>query len=213
MQFGVNSWKHFSFVLLGVLAGMFVLGALYLRSNSLLGVGKDLPQVFEYGKKTYVRFDHPLVYMTIIEAQECKDLEVCNTDMVVEEIRRNVTFGMKARTLKENDQEAQDLIKALSLRFLPAYLFSKNMDLVPTFSDLQTKSAQPYFVDLGDYYVLNYANSTQPAKFLTGNSEESNFPKDSQDAEAQKDDVLNPGSAKESDEEIQEADKSEDKKN
>ncbi len=109
--------------------------------------------------------------LTIVTVDDCKDVEVCNTRAVVEEIRRNVTYGLVMREVAESSEEGQKLISDLSVKYLPAYLFSRDLAGVPTFADLQTKSDIPYFTDLGDYYVLNYAARTEPAKYMANNFE------------------------------------------
>lgn len=161
-------WMYASLLLMGALTGFLVLAAYFFQSKEAFYFtkGEEPPALFEYNRKTYVRFDHPLVYLTVILADECGEATVCNTETVLQDIRANVTYGIVMRELSEKSSEAQNLIKSLSLKYLPAFLLSKSLAEVSTFTDLQTKGDLPYFTDVGDYYLLDYASRTKPAKII-----------------------------------------------
>ena len=149
-----------------VLDATFALWTFSTGRMFFLNYGEDLPEVFEHKQKTYVRFNHPLINLTVITASNCSGLEVCDTKTVLEEIRRNVSYGIKITEVNQESEQGQTLISSMKVPYLPAFLFDENLSKLDHFSKLQTRGQKPYFAKIGNGYILDYITRTKPAKIL-----------------------------------------------
>ncbi len=150
-----------------VLAGLFV-GSLYVdivQAFTKAGFSSRAlatTDVVSAAGKTWVAYDQPIVHVTVLSEDSCKE---CQTDEALVWLRR-IFPTVSAEVLDiSKDQRAKDLAKSANISSIPAFIFSKEVAEVPVY-----EQAKQLFVPLNDkdgQYTLDIAQVGIPVgKYL-----------------------------------------------
>ena len=153
--------------LLVVVGGLFV-GSLYVDVSQLItksgfsSRALKTTDVITAAGKTWVAYDQPIVHVTVLSEESCKE---CQTDEALVWLRR-ILPTVSADVLDvSKDAQAKDLAKAANVTAIPAFIFSKEVSEVPVYTQ-----AQQLFTPLNDKdgrYLLDTAQVGIPVgKYL-----------------------------------------------
>lgn len=114
--------------------------------------------VVELGGKTWVAYVDQAVNFTIINDNNCAS---CDTAKLEEWVKSAVPTSI-GRIIDVSDSEASEILKKVSAKSVPVFIFDPNLDKISNFSQLSRA-----FDKIGDNYVLNLTKiGAAPGKFL-----------------------------------------------
>jgi len=142
-----------------LLAGLFV-GSLFVDIVQLVkGAGfsehaLSTADVFSAGGKSWVAYTDPIVTVQIVNDDTCGD--ACKPDEALVGLKR-VMPTMLTQKVDVNSAQGKALIAKFSIKTVPAFVFSKDLENVDLFTQ-----AQSLFTKVDDQYVLNTAQVGLP---------------------------------------------------
>ena len=153
--------------LLLIMCGLFA-GSLYVDISQLVtksgfsSRALKTTDVVTAGGKTWVAYDQPIVHVTVLSEDSCKE---CQTDESLVWLRRILpTVSVEVLDISK-DSRAKDIAKSANITSIPAFVFSKEVASVPVY-----EQAQQLFTPLNDKdgrYLLDTAQVGIPVgKYL-----------------------------------------------
>jgi protein-disulfide isomerase len=147
-----------------ILAGGLFLGSLFVDVIQLVKGGgfspKKLSQtdVFSFVGKTWVAYTDPIIKVQVISDSTCT---ACNPDEVVLGLHRMLPTILTEK-VDQNTPQGGDLIRKYSIKTLPAFVFSQDIEK----TDFWSQAAQA-FDKVDSAYVLKTADlGIQPGKYV-----------------------------------------------
>lgn len=114
--------------------------------------------IFNFNGKTWVAYSEPIVKVQVLSDETC---EACNADEVVLGLHRMVPTILTSK-VDINSPEGAELAKKMSLKTLPAFVFSQDIEKTDFFAQAAT-----IFNKIDNSYVLNTAQlGIQPGKYI-----------------------------------------------
>ena len=142
-----------------LLAGLFV-GSLFVDTVQLFRGGGfsqralDKTDVFSSNGKTWVAYTDPIVTIQVINDSTCGD--PCKPDEVLVGLKQALPT-MLTQAIDANSVRGKKIIAQFSLKTLPAFVFSKEIEKTDLFS-----KAQPFLDKQGDSYAIKSAEAGFP---------------------------------------------------
>ncbi len=156
--------KMKNLISLVILLGGLFLGSIFVDVAQMVQGGgfsaRKLARtdIFNFGNKTWVAYDEPIVKMQVITDDTC---EACKPDEVVLGIHRIVPTVLTEK-VDANSDEGADLIKKFELKTLPAFVVSPEIEKTEFFNQ-----AASVFNKKNDSYVLKTSDlGIQPGKYI-----------------------------------------------
>lgn len=148
-----------------LLAGLFV-GSLFVDTVQLFRGGGfsqralDKTDVFSSNGKTWVAYTDPIVTIQVINDSTCGD--PCKPDEVLVGLKQALPT-MLTQAIDANSVQGKKIIAQFSLKTLPAFVFSKEIEKTDLFS-----KAEQFLDKQGDSYAIKSAEAGFPVgKYLT----------------------------------------------
>ncbi len=142
-----------------LLTGLFV-GSLFVDLSQLVkggGVSQkmlDGKDIFQLNDKTWVAYSDPIVDVSIINDDSCKD---CNVDEALVWFKK-ILPTMLANKVDYNSDEGKSLIKTFDIKSLPAFVFAGDVKDTEFYAQ-----AEQLFSEKDGKYVLDTAKLGLPA--------------------------------------------------
>jgi len=142
-----------------LLAGLFV-GSLFVDTVQLFRGGGfsqralDKTDVFSSNGKTWVAYTDPIVTIQVINDDTCGD--PCKPDEVLVGLKQAVPT-MLTQKIDANSEQGKKIIAQFSIKTLPAFVFSKEIEKTQLFSN-----AQPFLNRQGESYAIKSAEAGFP---------------------------------------------------
>ena len=161
---GKQEKKIKNLISLAILLGGLFLGSIFVDVVQLFKGGgfspKKLSQtdVFNYGGKTWVSYNEPIVNVQVISDENC---EACKPDEPILWLQRIVPTILTSK-LDQNTKEGEMAIEKFEIKTLPAFVFSKDIENTDFF-----KQAEMLFIKKEGGYVLKTSEiGIQPGKYI-----------------------------------------------
>jgi len=141
-----------------LLAGLFV-GSLFVDAMQMVRGGGFSERavgntdVLSAGGKTWVAFSEPIVKVSVISDDTC---EACKPDEVLVGLKQALPT-MQTEKIDVNSIAGQKLIAQFSLKTIPAFVFSKEVEKTDLFA-----KAEPFLDKQGDSYAIKSAEAGFP---------------------------------------------------
>ncbi len=114
--------------------------------------------IFNFGGKTWVAYSEPIIKVQVISDKTC---EACKADDVVLGLHRMIPTMLTSK-IDIDSKEGSDLIKKMSIKTLPAFVFSQDIEKTDFFAQ-----AAAVFNKVDSSYVLNTSQlGIQPGKYI-----------------------------------------------
>jgi len=146
-----------------LLAGLFI-GSVFVDVVQMTKGGGysqkalNKTDVFESNGKTWVAFTDPLIKIQVLTDEKC---EQCKPDDVLVSLRR-VMPTISVSKVDSNSDEGKKIISDFSVKSLPAFIFSEELEKSSFFSQVQ-----PLFEKKENKYVMNTAEAgIKAGKFI-----------------------------------------------
>jgi len=120
--------------------------------------GKD---IFSYGGKTWVASNNPVVPLTIVNDENCKE---CNVD--------NAVLGLKSaiptivpKEISTNSEEGKKILEKAASKMIPVFVFDKAIEKTDIFDKIQgvlTQKDDMYILDSSALGISGKYTSTPP---------------------------------------------------
>jgi len=142
-----------------LLAGLFV-GSLFVDTVQLFRGGGfsqralDKTDVFSSNGKTWVAYTDPIVTVQVINDSTCGD--PCKPDEVLVGLKQALPT-MLTQSVDANSDQGKKIIAQFSLKTLPAFIFSSDIEKTDLFS-----KAQPFLDKQGNFYAIKSAEAGFP---------------------------------------------------
>jgi protein-disulfide isomerase len=142
-----------------LLAGLFV-GSLFVDTVQLFRGGGfsqralDKTDVFSSNGKTWVAYTDPIVTVQVVNDSTCGD--PCKPDEVLVGLKQAIPT-MLTQEVDANSAQGKKIIAQFSLKTLPAFIFSKEIEKTDLFS-----KAQQFLDKQGDSYAIKSAEAGFP---------------------------------------------------
>lgn len=142
-----------------LLAGLFV-GSLFVDAIQLIRGGGfsqralDKTDVFSSNGKTWVAYSEPIVSVQVINDDSCGD--PCKPDEVLIGLKQAIPT-MLTQKIEADSEQGKKIIAQFSLKTLPAFVFSKELENTELFAN-----AQPFLNKQGDSYAIKSAEAGFP---------------------------------------------------
>lgn len=142
-----------------VLAGLFG-GSLFVDAVQLIRGGGfsqralDKTDVFSSNGKTWVAYSEPIVTVQVINDDICGD--PCKPDEVLVGLKQAIPT-MLTQKIDANSEQGKKILAQFSLKTLPAFVFSKEIEKTELFTN-----AQPFMNKQGDSYAIKSAEAGFP---------------------------------------------------
>jgi len=156
--------KTKNLIALVILLGGLLIGSIFVDVVQIFRGGgfspKKLAQtdIFNFEGKTWVAYSEPIVKVQVVSDETC---EACKPDEVVLGLHRMVPTILTSK-VDIGSSEGADLVKKMSLKTLPAFVFSQDIEKTDFF-----KQAASVFNKVDSFYVLNTAQlGIQPGKYI-----------------------------------------------
>ena len=147
-----------------LLTGLFV-GSLFVdliqltRGGGFSQKALNSTDVFQSSGKTWVAYTEPMVTIKVISDDACGD--ACKPDEVLVGLKGALPT-MLTQKIDANSTEGKKLIAQFSIKTIPAFIFSKEIEKTELFA-----KAQPFLDQQGDAYAIKSAEAGFPVgKYL-----------------------------------------------
>ncbi len=138
-------------LLVGLLAGsIFVDVADLIKGDGVSQKRLSGKDVFEYADKTWVAYPDPIVNLTVVNDENCKE---CSTDGALVALRSAIPT-ISPTTISSNSDEGQKLIKKSESKSIPVLIFDKSIEKTEIFSKIQNVLTQKDNIYVLDNSVL-----------------------------------------------------------
>lgn len=139
----------------GLFAGsLFVDVIQMVRGGGFSQRALDSTDVFASNGKTWVAYSEPIVMTQVVNDDACGD--ACKPDEVLIGLKQALPT-MMTQKIDVNSTQGKKLVEQFSLKTIPAFIFSKEIEK----TDLFTK-AQPFLDKQGDSYAIKSAEAGFP---------------------------------------------------
>jgi len=144
-----NKSIYITFLCFGLFIGALMVDFAGLGKGniSLDYLSGDVGAMFRAGEKTWVSYDNPVVEMTVLNDLSC---EYCDPSESVNAIKQNISPTIAVNDIDINSLGGKTLIDLFNVRIIPAFVFSKEVEQVIGFSNIEH-----LFQRKGAYYLLD----------------------------------------------------------
>jgi protein-disulfide isomerase len=143
-----------------ILIGGLFLGSLFVDIIQLFEGGGfsqralDKADVFSSNGKTWVAYNDPLVTVKVVNDETCGD--PCRPDEVLVGLKQAMPT-MLGEKIDVNSKEGKKLIEQFSIKSLPVFIFSKEIEKTSLFAN-----AEPFLDRQGDLYAIKSGEAGFP---------------------------------------------------